>query len=171
MDFPNRKHPRLRDYDYSQNGCYFVTICVKNRMKLLGSIPEMKTPPPNLWDVNQTLIYLSKIGEVTDKYIRNINTEYGNITVDKYVIMPNHVHLLILINDGGMNPTAEFDASRPTLHTIVRSLKTMITKQIGRSIWQDSYYDRVIRNDSGYQEAWKYIDENLLKWQEDDLYK
>lgn len=157
MDLPKRKHPRLKNYDYSQNGCYFVTICVKDKKRLLGSVNvgrDAYIPP-------QT--ELSFIGKVTEKYILNIEKVYKNISVDNYVIMPNHIHLLLIFysspcDDGGMR------ASRPTLHTVVRSLKTMVTKEIGYSVWQDSYYERVIQEEKGYFEAWQYIDENSHKW-------
>ena len=163
MELPKRKHPRLKEYDYSQNGYYFVTVCVKNREPLLGSINvgrDAHIPPT---------VELTQIGEVTDKYIQNINTVYDGVAINKYIIMPNHIHMIIIINEppaesGGMR------ASRPTLHIIVRSLKTMITKQIGKAIWQDSYYDRIIRNEKGYREIWEYIDENPLRWREDELF-
>lgn len=157
MDLPVRKHPRLKEYDYSQNGCYFVTICVKNKKPLLGYVNVGRDDhiPPQM--------KLSAIGKVADKYIHGIETTYNNIFVENYVIMPNHIHLLLLFysspcDDGGMR------ASRPTLHTVVRSFKTMVTKEIGYSIWQSSYYDRVIQEEKGYLEAWRYIDENPHKW-------
>ncbi len=157
MDLPKRKHPRLKGYDYSQNGCYFVTVCVKDKKQLLGRISvgrDAHIPPT---------IELSEIGKVADKYIRNINSVYQNVSVENYVIMPNHIHLLFLFYeepcaDGGMR------ASRPTLFTVIRSFKTMVTKEIGYSVWQDSYYDEIIDNENGYLEAWRYIDENPLKW-------
>lgn len=161
-DFRKRKYPRLKEYDYSQNGYYFVTVCVKNRESILSSISvgrDAHIPPTT---------ELTEIGEVTDKYIQNINIVYGCVAVEKYVIMPNHIHMIVVIgepNGGGMR------ASRPTLHTVIRSLKTMITKQIGNRIWQDSYYDRIIRNEESYREVWKYIDENPLKWREDELFR
>ena len=111
---------------------------------------------------------LTPIGVVVDTYIRNINEKYDGVSVDHYVIMPNHVHLLLTIarceNRGGMW------ASRPTTHTLVRSLKTMVTKTIGRTIWQASYYDHVIRTQQSYFEIWQYIEENPAKWQEDDFF-
>ena len=157
MDLPKRKHPRLKYYDYSSNGCYFVTICVKDRKNLLSSIivgRDAHIPPQ---------IELSAIGEITNKYIRNIENVYDGVSIENCVIMPNHIHLLLLFyssqsDDGGMK------ASRPTLHTIVRSLKTMVTKEIGYPIWQDSYYEHVIQTEEGYLEAWQYIDENPLKY-------
>ncbi len=157
MDLPKRKHPRLKGYDYSQNGCYFVTICVKDKKHLLGTVSVGRDAyiPPQ--------VLLSETGRVVDKYIRNIDCVYENVTVENYVIMPNHVHLLILFyeepcNNGGMR------APRPTLHTVVRSLKTMVTREIGYSVWQNSFYDRVIDSVEGYEEVWEYIEENPFKW-------
>lgn len=163
MELPKRKHPRLKNYDYSQNGCYFVTVCVKDRKNLLGTIPVGRDAhiPPS--------VFPSNIGVIVDKYIKNIPSVYTGIIVDSYVIMPNHVHLLITIETADQGGGGMW-ASRPTLHTVVRSFKTMVTKQIGHSIWQGSYYDRIIRDEKAYREAWQYIDENPLKWQEDELY-
>ncbi|HWS30906.1 MAG TPA: transposase [Clostridia bacterium] len=153
----------MKNYDYSQNGCYFVTVCVKDRKNLLGMIPVGRDAyiPPG--------ISPSNIGTIADKYIQNINSVYWGITVDHYVIMPNHVHLLITI-EAADDGTGGMRASRPTLHTVVRSFKTMVTREIGYSVWQSSYYERVIRNESGYREAWEYIDVNPMKWTEDELY-
>jgi len=169
MNLPKRKHPRLKEYDYSQNGCYFVTICIKNRLHLLGEIPDNESVLPNAWEDNPSLIVLSNIGITVELYIKSKNEIYSGVSVDLYTIMPNHIHLLISIekheNNGvGMLP------SRPTLNTILRSFKTMITKHIGYSIWQSSFYDRIIRDDESYLEVFRYIDENQLKWHEDELY-
>ena len=108
---------------------------------------------------------LSKIGAICDKYINNINIKYENVTVDKYVIMPNHIHLIIFLN-GTMK------ASSPTnnIESIIRSLKTMITKEVGYSIWQRSFHDHIIRDKNDYQKIWEYIDTNVLKWEQDCFY-
>ncbi|MGN1467305.1 MAG: transposase [Ruminococcus sp.] len=163
-ELPQRKHIRLKEYDYSNNGCYFVTICVKEHKQMLGRIKVGRDAfiPPK--------IKLTYIGETADKYIKNINYAYDNITVDKYVIMPNHIHMIITIKNGMVN-NGGMKASRPTLHTIVRSLKTMITKQIGFSVWQTSYYDHIIRTEKEYQEIWRYIDNNPAKWEQDELFQ
>ncbi len=157
MNLPKRKHPRLKEYDYSKNGCYFVTICVKNKKQLLGRINVGRDAfiPP--------IIELSDIGKVADKYIQNINSVYCNVSVENYVIMPNHIHILFLLYDD-LSPDGGMKASRPTLFTVIRSFKTMVTKEIGFSIWQSSYYDRIIESENGYLEAWRYIEENPLKW-------
>ena len=162
-DLPQRKHVRLKNYDYSQNGAYFVTICTKERKPLLSSIPVGRgalTPPE---------IHLSQIGEISERYILSMSTAYACVHVDHYVIMPNHIHLLLRIDsapasNGGMR------ASRPTLQTIVRSFKTLVTRQLGTSIWQDSFYEHIVRSEASYLEIWKYIDENPIKWQEDKYY-
>lgn len=157
MNLPKRKHPRLKGYDYSQNGCCFVTVCVKNKQHLLGKVRVWRDAhiPPS--------VDLSEIGKVAEKYIRNINSVYNNVTVENYVIMPNHIHFLFLFYDEP-DPNGGMRASRPTLFTVIRSFKTMVTKEIGFSVWQESYYDEIIENENGYFDAWRYIDENPVKW-------
>lgn len=156
---PQRRHPRLKDYDYSQDGAYFVTICTKSHRHLFGTIPVGRgaiTPP---------CIDLSKIGKIAEQYLLNINSVYEGVSVDNYVVMPNHIHLLLRIeHSGGMK------ASRPTLQTIIRSFKTMITRQLGFSIWQDSFYEHIIRDKNDYSAIWEYISNNPIKWQEDKYY-
>ena len=158
MDLPKRKPTRLNGYDYSTPGAYFITICVKDRKQLLSKIvgDDARIVPQN---------NLSKIGLICERYINNINIKYENVTVDKYVIMPNHIHLIIFLH-GTMR------ASSPTknIETIIRSFKTMVTKEIGNSIWQRSYHDHIIRGKKDYQKIWEYIDTNVAKWKEDCFY-
>ena len=156
-----RKNPRLSDYDYSSNGAYFITVCVKNRLSILSAVGRGALTPPN----GSPIIKLSPIGEVLDKHIRRINEVYGDVTVDKYVIMPNHFHLLISMNESG-----EVRAPRPTISTIVRTLKTMVTRETGKSIFQTSFYDHIIRDEQDYFVRCKYIDENPAKWAEDEYF-
>ena len=155
-DLPIRKNPRLKNYDYSQNGCYFVTVCVKDKKPILGKIVGGDA------QIDPKKIQLSKYGEIVAKYIQRINEVYDNISVEKYIVMPNHIHLLIFIDRwcGGA-----MWASPPTkaLGTVIRSLKTMVTKEIGVFIWQRSYYDEIIKNESHFQGVWQYIEYNALK--------
>ncbi len=136
---------------------------------------------------------LSDIGKKIDKEVQKLNTVYENVTVDKYCIMPDHIHMIIFITPdecgrswragavslehwSGAN-NAEHRASEarhgaktqfaPTLSRIIKQFKGSITKQIGFSFWQKSFNDRIIRNEKGYQEVWQYIDTNPLKWEED----
>ncbi|MBR5528444.1 MAG: transposase [Clostridia bacterium] len=160
MELPTRKPTRLKGYDYSTPGAYFITICTKDRRLLLSEIivgDDAHIVPQN---------NLSQIGMICDNYINNINIKYGNVTVDKYVIMPNHIHLIIFLH-GTMR------ASSPTknIETILRSFKTMVTKEIGHSIWQRSYHDHIIRNEHDYQKIWEYIDTNVIRWEKDCFYK
>ncbi len=158
MTLPKRKPARLKGYDYSTPGAYFITICVKDRKQLLSKIvgDDAHIVPQN---------NLSEIGLICDRYINNINIKYENVTVDKYVIMPNHIHLIIFLN-GTMR------ASSPTknIETIVRSFKTMVAKEIGNSIWQRSYHDHIIRGEKDYQKIWEYIDTNVIRWEKDCFY-
>ena len=143
MEFEKRKLNRLEDYDYSQNGAYFITICVKDRKPILSKIVG-----------DDAHIVPQKYGMVVEKYINNV-TE-----ITKYVIMPDHIHIIIKIENGTMW------ASSPTnrVATIVRSLKTLTTKEIGKPIFQRSYYDHVIRNQNDYNDVWEYIENNPKKY-------
>ena len=154
MSLPTRKHPRLKHYDYSQTGCYHITICTKNRTPFLSRILPADSP------AQRATIQLTPVGIITDNYLTNIPHVYPGVVLDKYAIMPNHVHLLLFLSD----------SSKTSVQTIVRSLKRMVTKAFGQSIWQDSFYDVVIRNDAMYRCEWEYIDSNPDKWAEDDLY-
>ena len=158
-DLPKRKPTRLKGYDYSTPGAYFITICVKERKELLSKI----IAGDGNYSVPKNIV--SQIGVMCDKYINNINVKYENVTVDKYVIMPNHIHLIILLH-GTMR------ASSPTksIENIIRSFKIMVTKEIGKSIWQRSYHDHIIRCECDYQKIWEYIDTNILRWEKDCFY-
>lgn len=147
MKFPKRKHPRPKEYDYSNDGGYFVTVCVKNKEKLLGE--------PVL--VNGK-IKLTPIGETAEKHIKAINSAYDGVRVDSYMIMPDHIHMLITIS-GGMR------ACRPTsLQTVVRTFKTMVTREIGFSVWQTSFYEHIVRDEKDYTDIDNYIKANPQKY-------
>ncbi len=152
-----RQNNRLSEYDYGSIGAYFITVCVKDKQKILSHIVgDGALDVPN--------IQLTNIGEIVDKYIQSTN-KIENITVDKYVIMPNHIHLLISIQeiDGRI-------ISAPTISTVVGQMKRQISKLIGTGIWQKSFYDHIIRNRHDYDAAWQYIDENPIKWTSDEFY-
>ena len=155
-ELPKRKRLRLQNYDYSSNGLYFVTICVKDKKPILSKIvgDDAHIVPKK--------IVLKPYGIVVDKYIRRINDVYDNISVENYIIMPNHIHLLLFID--GYTPHGTMWASSPTkVETVVRSLKTMVTKEIGFSMWQRSYNDEIIKSEKHFQDVWNYIEYNALK--------
>ena len=94
MNLPQRKQNRLENYDYSQNGAYFITICTHNRKQILSDI-IVGTGVPDC-----PKIKLLKYGEIADKYIKQLNDFYDDISVDKYVVMPDHIHLLLNVQNG-----------------------------------------------------------------------
>ena len=158
---PQRSHPRLKGFDYS-HGWYFVAICTDKRKRILSRISVGRgalTPP---------CVELSDIGRTIEKHIFRTNDIYPNVSINTFVIMPNHVHLIVAIEpaaDGGVR------APRPTtLSDIVRSIKAMVTRELGYSIWQTSFYDHVIRNEADYLRIWQYIDNNPAHWAEDEYY-
>jgi REP element-mobilizing transposase RayT len=157
LDLPIRKNIRLRDYDYSQGGVYFITICTKNKN-------------PILWDSNVGTTIgrppLSIQGQIVDNAVNGIQTIYPSAEIDKYVIMPNHVHLLIRLFDNDWQATTVTKISM-----IIQNFKGYVCKQIGAKIWQARFYDHIIRNEQDYLACWKYIDENPLKWQDDELFE
>jgi REP element-mobilizing transposase RayT len=159
-NLPQRKHRRLRDYDYSQNGCYFVTVCTKDRQCILSRVVGRD-------DLIPPEVQLSEYGFIVDDLIHGIPVHYNFVQVHKYVVMPNHVHLLLMFDgsfDGGMG------SSRPTLQTIIHALKTLASRKAGISFWQDSFHDHIIRDDNDYQTHWQYIHDNPAKWAEDEYY-
>ena len=158
MDLPKRKPIRLKGYDYSQNGAYFITMCTNKRECILSNIvgDDAYIVPKN---------NLSQIGLICEKYINNINIKYGNVTVDKFVIIPNHIHLFI-----SHHGTMWASSPTKTIGDIIRSFKTLVTKEAGFPIWQRFYHDHIIRGEKDYLKIWEYIDTNVIKWKKDCFY-
>ena len=161
-ELPKRKSTRLKHFDYSKNGAYFITICTQGRKNILSAIVGEGSPLPQL----------SKYGEIMDAWIRKLPNQYPHISVDHYVIMPNHVHLLLSVvkDDGRGDPS-------PTVDTAMGWLKYQITKEInkvrntkGEKIFQRSFHDHIVRNYDDYCEIRKYIHDNPIRWKYDKLY-
>ena len=152
-DMPMRKSNRLVGYDYSSTGYYFVTISVKDRQEILGKLVAATIP-------GHPYMELSELGKNVDSAIRYY-IEHKLAVIDKYVIMPNHIHMINVIKP------ETGDRGRSPLQHIVRNLKSYITKNIGFSPWQKSFHDHIIRNEIEYQKIWQYIDENPITWSED----
>ena len=165
IKFPKRKSIRLKNYDYSQNGAYFVTICTHNKKNIFSHI---RRDDP----CGHPLIPLTQLGEIVQNQIEFIEKRY-DIAINKYVIMPNHVHLIIAIE----NPNGNKHPQGVSLQQIVGGYKSYISneylnicKEQGLfmgEIWQKGYHEHIIRNEQEYQNIWKYIDTNPLKWQDD----
>ena len=157
-----RKPTRLKDFDYSTEGAYFITICTENRQNILSHIVGEGSPLPRL----------SPYGEVVDRCIKKIPEKYPGVYIDCYVIMPNHIHILLYIakDDGRGNPS-------PTADTVTGWLKYQATKEInklrgsaGVKIFQRSFFDHIVRNRDDYHEISKYIHENPARWYFDKLF-
>ena len=157
-DQPTRKNIRLKDYDYSRTGAYFVTVCVKDRHEILWDDIRAHNAHP------EYSAELSDVGRIVDGAIKGIPQIYPHITLDKYVIMPNHIHMLLFVGNGRAMraPTS--------LSTVICQFKGYVTKQVGYSIWQKLFHDHIIRSREEYRNIREYICENPVKWTEDCYY-
>ena len=162
MDNPHRKRLRLASYDYSRPGYYFITVCTRERkQEILCSIEPavgaiINRPPQ---------IFLTPLGRIVDETIRAIPDHYPGISVDQFIIMPDHVHLILAVQNTG--PSGRQIAAPTSISTAIQQLKRAASRAAGRSIWQRSFYDHVIRNDADLAETRQYIRGNPLKWIED----
>ena len=159
---PTRKEIRLKSYDYSSSGAYFVTICSKGKEKIFWSEDKFRAYLQNcdFKKINLTVSYdqcLSMLGEIIVSEIENMNDIYASVSIDKYCVMPDHIHMILLIQKEEANEP-------PTLSRIIKQFKGSISKKAGSAIWQKSFYDHIIRNQDDYNNVWEYIDKNPLKY-------
>lgn len=162
MDLPKRKQIRLQNYDYSSPGSYFVTICTHERRCILSEIAV----GDGVLDVPN--VRLSPYGEIVAETLREMGKTYSWLSLDRYVIMPNHIHLLVQIGDNGPSRTPA--PTNELLPMLISTFKRFTNRKCGLQLWQRSYHEHVIRNERDYQEIWEYIDTNPAKWAEDRYY-
>ena len=143
------KRRRLENYNYSDNGLYFVTICCQKKENYFWETDKSKNG----------VTELTYAGKITKEAIERISEKYKNARVDNYVVMPNHVHLIIELSDSAVN-----------LSTIINQAKGFVSKQLGYSPWQRSFHDHIIRGEKDYEIIWNYIESNPSKWDEDKYY-
>lgn len=191
QDLPKRKRIRLPEFDYSENRMYFITICTYEKKHTLGRIVGY-----GACDVPQQRF--SQRGKIVEKYIRLMDNKYNNVFIDKYVIMPNHIHMIIAVSN---DPAESYDdnnrvgffgtsqAPYPTspgikkvtlkgnaerangiIPKFVSLFKRYCNHEIGENIWQRRFYDHVIRDENDYRSIWEYIDNNPARWAEDEYY-
>ncbi len=161
MELPKRKHNRISGYDYGQSGAYFITICTQNRKKILSKI-TVGTPVPGCpQEPHQELL---PCGKITEKYIRQMDAFYNCISVDRYVIMPDHIHFLLTVHETDGHPGRGVPTRTSVIARFVGTFKRFCNKEYGINIWQSRYYDHVIRNQQDYDEIWQYIENNPRKW-------
>ena len=163
MDLPARKPIRLKNYDYSSPGAYFITICTRDKRCILSSIETtsgnavgegLAPPAPRL----------SAAGRIVEEQILSLPVRFPGLSIDSYVVMPNHIHLLLTIKYemGGASPS-------PTVKTnvidAVRALKSFSSRLSGVGpIWQRSFYGHIIRNDDDCRQIAEYIAANPARW-------
>lgn len=153
-------------YDYGRAGWYFVTMCVAERAEMLGNIVQ-ECRGAHCAPVR---VVLSDAGRIVEYAILQIPKHHQNVSVDKFVVMPNHVHMIIRLpeNDGR---AMRAPTHRSSIPQIIRGMKEAVTKVLGFNMWQKSYHDHIIRNEADYRRIWEYIDTNPAKWREDCYYE
>ncbi len=160
-DIHHRETIRLKNYDYARNGAYFVTICAKEREPLFGEITDGR-------------MIVNPIGEIVESVWNELIDHYGDIALDAFVVMPNHIHGIIVLSDSdwaGFKPAPTIKTKRHGLSEIIRGFKTFSSRSInayrnttGAPVWQRNYYERVIRNQTELNQTRQYIMDNPTKW-------
>ena len=167
-----RKNLRLRDFDYNTPGAYFLTVCTQNRQCILSRIFV------GTGVLDCPISKLTECGKIADKYINQLNNFYDCLSIEDYVIMPNHIHLMLRVNEKIIN-NGQSRTPVPTINNIqannlcsqfISTFKRFCNKEYGKNIWQTRSYDHIIRNIDDYEEHRKYILENPIKWHCDELY-
>lgn len=160
-----RKRLRLQEYDYGQVGGYFITICTKGRVRLFWDVDRagLEPAPTNVW------------GDVVAQTWLDIPNHTTGVRVDKFVVMPNHFHGIVILEQRPVGAGSK--PARTSATEVVRQLKTFSARKInqmrgtpGAPLWQRSFHDHIIRNEADYLRIWNYIDTNPAKWEEDVYY-
>lgn len=158
--YPERKPNRLKEYDYSQSGYYYVTICMQNRGYIFG-------------DISDDGMILNQCGDIAKNSWLDLANHHKNIQLDAFVIMPNHIHGIIIINNPVGNRPACSVNKNNNLSVIIGSYKSTVTKQINRINnivfqWQKSFHDHIIRTTDSLKNIREYIVNNPLTWETDE---
>ena len=163
MELPKRKPTRLKKYDYSTPGAYFVTICTHKKSHIFGKIDNEQ-------------MQLNKLGIIVNNEILLIKSHYSNVQIEKYTIMPNHIHMIISISETErINP---FPTKKHDISNIIGKFKAGVTRNVGnafmhsapKTIFQSSFHDHIIRDENDYKKIWEYIDTNVKRWENDCFY-
>ncbi len=167
-ELPQRKRLRLKNFDYSTPGAYFVTVCTHNRKCMLSRVVGAIHESPE--------IQLTEYGKIVDRLINTI-PQQSLATIDRYVIMPNHIHLVIMITDSDeLRAIRESPLrGRSIISKTIGYIKMNASKEIhnrygNEMVWQRGFHDHIIRNRNDYEKISKYIYENPIIWQYDCFY-
>lgn len=155
--YKQRHSIRLKNYDYSQSGLYFITICTQNRKCLFGEIVGATRGSPTNMVLNET-------GKIIENVWQSLPNHHS-VELDTFQIMPNHVHFILYIISGGSRPA-------PTLGTVIGLFKSECTKQIHIGspkihVWQRNYYEHIIRTENDLNKIRAYITNNPSMWDRD----
>lgn len=154
---------RLKGFDYSTAGCYFITVCTQGKQHLFWD--RMVFVGADI--IRPHLPELTALGQAAEKTIQDISNHYPSVLVDKYVVMPNHIHMILRLEEKGRM----ISAPTKSVSTIVGQMKRASSKLAGSPLWQKGYYDRIIRDEAEYLRIWNYIDTNPAQWAEDEYYE
>ena len=172
-ELPKRKPTRLKNFDYSSAGAYFITICIKDRKRILSDI--IKPVGVGAFDDPLTpQIQLTEIGKITEKYLLSSENIPG-VKIDRYVVMPDHIHVIIFLYPDEYASRKHGSSRAPTptnemLPHIVSTFKRFCNKEIGNNIFKLWYIEHIIRDRDDYATRAKYIYENPIRWYYDELY-
>ena len=158
----DRKTARLSEYNYNTPGVYFLTLCTEKRRCILSRIVGTGV-------LDGPQIELLPIGAIADKYLRQLNVFYENLSVESYVIMPNHIHILLQVKEGPSRtpvPTIQNSA----VSQFVSTFKRFCNQEYGKNIWQRGSYDHIIRDQADFDNHLQYIHENPFGWLKDEYY-
>ena len=174
----NRKTTRLYGADYDREGVFFLTMCTKDKKCLLSRIvgpgedagPRSSVVGTGVPDGPH--IELLPYGKISEKYINQLDAFYEHITVQAYVIMPNHIHLLLAISpcEDGPSRTPVPTLQNSAVSRFVSTFKRFCNKECGENIWQYRSHDHIIRDREDHERHVGYIGENPLRWRFDELY-
>ena len=179
MSLEQRKRLRLRELNYSEHNVYFLTLCCRDRKHLLGEIRKSPVGDGVLDVPPAEAMVFTRAGKIVDEKIREMSEKFDGVSVEKYVVMPNHIHMLLAVEDGGgtsrtPSPTGQ-EVNRPVrtnekIPSFVSYLKRSTQRMCGSEIWQRGYHDHVVRDMRDLQNHWNYIDTNPLRWELDKYY-
>lgn len=162
-----RRSIRLRDYDYSLSGAYFVTLCAHQRQCLFGNIQD-------------GTMCLNLLGQTIQNCWNNIPIHFSKVELDAFVVMPNHIHAIVLLTDTEEIPLQQKASSsgpkQGSLGAVIGQFKSSVTRQFKQDsgafgpLWQRNYYEHIVRSETALNHIRTYIDINPAKWADDVLF-
>ena len=163
MERPKRKTTRLQGYDYQTAGYYFITFCTEKKQKLLCEIVGTDV-------LGGPQVRLTEYGSIAEKHLGAMTDFYRDVKLDSYVIMPNHIHLLLHVSEVESGPSGRPVPTDSPVSRFVGTFKRFCNREIGRNIWQYRSHDHVIRGEADYLRIRAYIETNPVRWQDDCFY-